>query len=239
MLNGKKVIGIIPNAPLYGETENRYDDHYVFCDTYVVRVREAGMIPVGILPVEGRIRTEALDLCDAILLQGGKYVLSYHVDAVDHAVKTGKKALGICLGCQALQCYFSVLEEAKKRNWQGTPGDLYEQLGEEKNQFLARVAGHRPQNYLPRPEAEVEAIKHRVTLTPGSLAARVFGTTELMGASIHIYCIGTPAPGLFVSGRADDGVVEVVEAGEKILGTQFHPDVDDTLHQVFDWLREA
>ena len=237
MLSGKKVIGIVPNAPLFRQTESRYEDYYLFCDTYCTRIMESGMIPVGVLPVGGSIRTEVLDLCDAILIQGGKSVYAYHVDAVDHAVKTGKKVLGICLGCQALQCYFSVLEEAKKRNWQGTPGDLYKELGEKKNTFLVPVKGHRPRNMLPRPEAEVEAIKHRVTLTPGSLAARVFGTTELMGASIHVYCIGKAAPGLVVSGRADDGVVETVEAGEKILGTQFHPDVDDKLKQVFDWLK--
>ena len=92
---------------------------------------------------------------------------------------------------------------------------------------------------LPRTEAEVEALKHRVTLTPGSLAARVFGQTEIRGLSLHVWRIGTPAPGLTVSGWSDDGVVEAVESGERILGTQFHPDADDKLKQVFDWLKEA
>lgn len=33
-----------------------------------------------------------------------------------------------------------------------------------------------------------------------------------------------------------DGVTEVIEAGDKILGTQFHPDVDDMPPEVFEWL---
>ena len=53
---------------------------------------------------------------------------------------------------------------------------------------------------------------------------------------MHDFCIGEPAPGLAVSGRAEDGTVEAVEHGDRILGTQFHPDADGELPMVFAWL---
>ena len=235
MLHGRKVIGIVPTAPLLMETENRYDDKYMFTDTYEVRVAEAGMVPVGVLPVEGRIRTDVLELCDAFVVQGGTHVRPYHIDVIDHAVKTGKKLLGICLGCQAIQCYFATRAEAEKRQWKGDMGSLFAILRKTENTvFLKPVEGHRLSEIVPR--EDTSALKHRVLLSEGSLAAKVFGLTSLMGVSLHSFCIDEPAPGLAVSGRAEDGTVEAVEHGDRILGTQFHPDADGELPMVFAWL---
>ena len=236
MLNGKTVVGIVPNTPDFGASENRYDDYYKFNDTYCVRVTEAGMIPLGILPVGTFLAGAPTDLCDAFLLQGGTIARPYHVEVIDYAVKTGKKVLGICLGCQAIQSYFATKHEAEARGWTGNLGEFYLKLCKEGYPFLQKTDAsvHRPSETLPR--VDVEPIKHRVTFTPGSHAAEIFGTTEVSGASIHFYCIGEPAPGLVVTGRADDGTVEAVEAGDKIIGVQFHPDVDDKLPQIFAWL---
>ncbi len=233
-MHEQKTIGVVPNAPKYGQSEDRYADFYRFCDTYIARVAEAGLLPLGVLPLDGFIRTDILSRCDAFLIQGGDEPRPYHIDVIDHAVKTGKKVLGICLGCQCLQCYFATASEAKKRGFTGKLSDLFVTLESEGYPFLQRVDGHRPSAILPR--ENLDAIKHPVLLTKGSLTARVFGTTKLMGASVHLYCIGEPAQGLVVSGRAEDGTVEAVEYGETVIGTQFHPDVDRAFPQLFAWL---
>ncbi|MBR4467037.1 MAG: gamma-glutamyl-gamma-aminobutyrate hydrolase family protein, partial [Clostridia bacterium] len=237
MLHGKKVVGIVPTAPVFGKTEKRYDDAYKFCDTYCVRAYEAGMIPLGVLPVDERIRTDILDICDAFLIQGGATVRPYHVDVIAHAEKTGKKVLGICLGHQAIQGYFATKHEAEKRGWTGSLGDLYAKLLKEDDfTFLGKVEGHRLTDGLIR--GRIDEAKHRVTFSEDSRVARIFGTTQVMGVSLHIYDVKEPAPGLVVTGWSDDGTVEAVEAGDRIIGTQFHPDADDKLPRIFDWLAD-
>ena len=239
MLNGQKTVGIVPYAPDFGKTESRYNDKYYFTDTYAERALEAGLLPLGVLPVRERIRSDILELCDAFILQGGAAINPFHIEIIDHAVRTGKKLLGICLGCQALQCYFQTRKEAEERGWQGNLGDLYLRLkNEERYIFLKKLEGHYPNPVLPRDEAGVEATKHEVILEEGSNLSKILGKTRIIGASFHHFCIGAPAPGLTVAGRAEDGTIEAVEAGDRIIGTQFHPDVDQKLHELFDWLGE-
>lgn len=237
MFAGQKVIGIVPMSPVFAETENRYDDKYLFTDTYGVRVMEAGMLSVGVLPVEGRIKTNVLDLCDGFIIQGGKTVRPHHIDAIEYALKTGKKLLGICLGCQSIQCYFATRAEAEKRSWAGELADLYAMLKFKENYpFLGSVEGHKPCPILPR--GNKDATKHKVFLSEGSHTAEVFGSTQVMGASFHILRIEDPASGLVVSGRAEDGTIEAIEYGDTIIGTQFHPDADAELPMIFDWLAQ-
>lgn len=236
MFNGKKVVGIVPKSPVFGRGENAYGDAYTFADTYVTRAKEAGLLPVGVLPVNERISTDVPDLCDAFIIQGGAGVRPFHLDLIDHAVKNGKKVLGICLGCQAIHTYFSVREILREQGLDTAPGDYYADVIGNKNIFLEGVEGHRPFDGLPR--GDLDWIKHPVKLDPDSNLARILGVTEVQGASIHVYRIKTPAPGEKVTGRAEDGTVEVIEVGDKIIGTQFHPDVDSLLHRVFDWLGE-
>ena len=232
-----KVVGIVPHAKDYGKSESRYDDKYYFTDTYCERAFEAGLTPVGVLPVGLRIRTDVLDLCDCFILQGGSNLSCYHLQVIDHALRTGKKVLGICLGCQGIQCYFAVRAEMEARGLKGDPGEVYEQIKKEmQSPFLVRVPGHRPTEVLPRDSAD--SLKHPVHLAEDSHIARILGTTEIRGCTFHFYAIGDPAPGLTVTGWAPDGVIEAIEYGDKVVGTQFHPDVDSELHLLFDWLRE-
>lgn len=233
----KKIVGIVPTLPVFEETENRYEDVYRFNDTYPMRAMEAGMLPIGVLPVYGRIRTDILDMCDAFILQGGTMVRPYHIEVIDHALKNGKKLLGICLGCQSIQCYFATKAEAEKRHYEGSLADLYAVMKfKEGYSFLGKsnTIIHRPYEILPRNNTDVS--KHPVQIVPESLAAEVFGASEIMGASYHILRIETPAPGLVVSGTHADGTVEIIEYGDTILGTQFHPDADEQLPMPFAWL---
>ncbi|MFG3510435.1 gamma-glutamyl-gamma-aminobutyrate hydrolase family protein [Streptomyces sp. NPDC047821] len=77
--------------------------------------------------------------------------------------------------------------------------------------------------------------RHPVRLTPGSLAAAVYGT-ETDVNSHHHQAVADPGR-LRVTGRADDGVVEAAEDPDKpfVLGVQWHPEVscDDALFEAF------
>ena len=233
----QKVVGIVPYAPDFGKNESRYEDKYFFTDTYEVRAYEAGLLPIGVLPVEGRIRTDILDMCDCFIIQGGSNISPYHMEVIDHALRTGKKLLGICLGLQCIQCYFATKAAIERKGLDGSVPDLYDWIRKEaEHPFLIAVEGHRPTEVLPRDSAE--SLKHPVHLTEGSHIARILGTTEIRGCTFHFYAIGEAAPGLTVTGIAPDGVIEAIEYGETIIGTQFHPDVDRQLHQLLDWLAE-
>ena len=56
--------------------------------------------------------------------------------------------------------------------------------------------------------------------------AAISGPGRLTGNSLHHQAIGTVAPGLVVTARAEDGVIEAVE-GETIdaVAVQWHPEM--------------
>lgn len=227
-----KKVGIVPTADLF-YTDNVYDDKYHFPNTYVKRAVEAGMIPVGILSVDGRVVKESLNDCDCFILCGGKHVWPFHMEVIDHAVKNGKKILGICLGHQALHCYLKTSEEMKKRGYAGDIGDFWEELSKDGNPYLVGVEGHK---WLTLPRGHENDTKHRVLVKEGTLLHKITGVTELMGASLHKFAVGDTAPGEVISAVAEDGTVEGIEYGDKVIGTQFHPDVDTELGCIFEYL---
>lgn len=229
-----KRIGIVPSAD-WMKTNSIYDDKYHFTNSYIQRMVRAGTLPVGVLPLDGRIGTPILDECDAFLIQGGSGIYGYHIDVMDHAVKNGKKVLGICLGMQTVHTYFAVCQEAREAGFTGSVTEFYLKRKSEIGTYLKPVADHRAPSM---PRDNVDSTKHKVLLTPGSHIARLLGATEIMGASVHSFCVPSPAEGETVTGYAEDGTIEAVEAGETVIGTQFHPDVDDKLFELFAWLAE-
>lgn len=68
---------------------------------------------------------------------------------------------------------------------------------------------------------------HHVSLTDGSLLARILGETRLAVNSAHHQAIRRAAPGLRVSALAPDGIIEAVEAadGSFLIGVQWHPEL--------------
>lgn len=87
---------------------------------------------------------------------------------------------------------------------------------------------------------------NEVSLTPGSLAAEVMGATTVRGMCHHHQALDSLGKGLVVTGRAADGIVEVVEHEEAdswLLGVQWHPEetaADDPANQaLFDHLVAA
>lgn len=66
---------------------------------------------------------------------------------------------------------------------------------------------------------------HPVEVTPRSLLAEAMGATSVVCSSHHHQALGDLAPGLEVTARAADGIVEGVELpGTWLLAVQWHPE---------------
>ncbi len=69
-------------------------------------------------------------------------------------------------------------------------------------------------------------LDERLTLEPASKVAAIYGRERIVVRSGHHQAVGTVAPGLVVSARADDGVIEGTEhPGRRwVIGIQWHPE---------------
>lgn len=236
----KKVIGIVPKGVLFDPEKPHTSDLYHLSNNYIKRVQEAGAIPVGIAPVDGRIDPEMLDMCDGFVAQGGSTMWPYHFQVIHHAVTHGKKYLGICLGMQLIHRYFAMAQMVEE---QGYEGDMLERIidlfceqhiGED---LLHRVEGHRLAGIT---RENTDCIKHDVDIVPGTMLHKLMGKEQIRGASFHNWRVEDPVAELTVNAWATDGTgtIEGVEYGDNILGVQFHPEVDDKLPEIFKFLTE-
>lgn len=224
-----KVIGVVSPALLY-ENDNTNLDVYRFSNNYMKRIYACGGLPLGLLPCDAWLNEEAFEHCDALLICGGKKIWPHHLQAVHHAEKTGKKLLGICLGMQTINRYFKTVEYAEEHGIEGDISDLYET----NIPTMEAVTGHH--NVMLR--GHEDEIKHRVNLSADSHLARLIGADHVYGATLHNYAVVHPSKYVTVTGYAEDGTIEVIERGETMIGTQFHPEVDDKLLPLFQWLCE-
>ncbi len=191
---------------------------------YLLRVREAGAIPVMLPPI-GELPLTILDRVDGLLLTGGEDVdparfgqsPSLHLGDVDprrdalelglaaEAVSRGMPVLGICRGVQLLNVALG--------------GTLVQDLPSE----LASEVSHRQQ------EPSTQGT-HGVALVPGSRLAEIAGTDHLEVNSFHHQAVKAIAGPLRASAHAEDGVVEALEGSKAfLLGVQWHPECQDGL----------
>lgn len=90
-----------------------------------------------------------------------------------------------------------------------------------------------------RYDVDPSAHVHEVEIEPGSLAARVYGSTVGVN-SLHHQTISELGRGLRVTGRAPDGTVEVIEWPRRpVLAVQWHPEMLPGRDPSFRWLTEA
>ena len=220
-----KKVGIVPSATLFS-SDNVYNDQYYIPNSYVARAVEAGMLPLGLLAVDGKAVKASLEECDCFILVGGNTIWPYHMQVIDHAVKTGKKLLGICLGCQCIHTYFKLAEKMQREGETGDVGEFWERQDDADVFYFVPVEGHE------------DDAKQKVFVKEGTLLHSLTGKTEIMGVSLHTYSCEAPAHGVVVSATAEDGTIEAIEYGKTILGTQFHPDADRALSCIFEFLAE-
>jgi putative glutamine amidotransferase len=118
------------------------------------------------------------------------------------ALAAGMPILGICRGIQLLNV--------------AAHGSLYQDIA-------AQLPSAQRHSYSPD-ESPWDRASHCVRFTPDSQLARILGTVEVWTNSFHHQAVKEPAPGFAVSGRAEDGVVEGIEARSHpfAFGVQWH-----------------
>lgn len=200
------------NRPIYGN--NR---------TYVHAVESAGGLPI-LIPMLTDLHhlEDLLPRLDGILFSGGidmqasLYGESKHpesdeadpqLDALEIAVANWAlqediPILGVCRGMQLLNVILG--------------GTLYQDIASQRADSLE----HRRRD-MPR-----TALTHSVAVEAGSIMEQVLGTREVWINSLHHQAINEPGKGVRISGRAEDGVPELMEVPQHrfLLGIQGHPE---------------
>jgi putative glutamine amidotransferase len=194
-------------------------------EKYLYAVEAAGGIPLLIhLTANPAVLEAHYQRCDALLFAGGGDVDPAHYHTAAHpqlgtieplrddvelalarrAAEAGKPLLGICRGIQLLNVALG--------------GTLYQDIPAE----LPAALDH----YASRKDPNRAHMAHPLTLAPDSWLARQLGTTELTVNTFHHQALRDVAPGLRVTGRAPDGVIEAVEATGRTFaaGVQCHPE---------------
>jgi putative glutamine amidotransferase len=203
--------------------------------SYVQAVEAAGAIPLILPVVNVAGADELLTVVDGLLLTGGGDVhpeeynqqtssrlLGVHRDRdraelalTRAALSSSLPILAICRGVQILNI--------------AAGGNLHQDIGAE-----VPVALDHTQTG-PR-----HRICHRVRLEPGSRLAEIFSPArDIEVNSLHHQALDAVADGLNVVGRAEDGIIEAVEAEGPawVVGVQWHPEsfagFDDRFHALF------
>lgn len=197
----------------------------IYCNNraYIHAIENAGGVPV-LIPMLNDLsmldsllsRLDGLLLSGGIDIQPGLYGEEAHplVDEPNKllddfefrltlwALQEDVPTLGVCRGMQVLNVVLG--------------GSLYQDL----NTFYANCLPHsnreKPRDY----------IAHQIKVDAGSLLEKVFGTREAWVNSMHHQAVQAPGKGVYVSGRAEDGVAELLEIpGHRFaVGAQYHPE---------------
>jgi putative glutamine amidotransferase len=123
------------------------------------------------------------------------------VMAAGLAVENNLPVLGICRGIQVLNVALG--------------GTLYQDIS-------LQV----PESICHTPKTDKAVNTHSIQIAAKSRLRRIMGMPEIWVNGKHHQAVKDPAPGLVVTGRAKDGVVEAVELSGKrfVIGVQWHPE---------------
>ena len=194
-------------------------------EQYLRAVEAGGGIPLLIhLTHDPAVLQAHYQHCDALLFAGGGDVdpaIFGHArhpklgtveplrDEVElalarRAIDDAKPVLGICRGIQLLNIALG--------------GTLFQDIPSE----LPEASDHYASSTVPGRAH----LAHPITLEPGSWLAARLGTHVLPVNTFHHQALRDIAPGLQVTGRAPDGVVEAVEGtgAGLVIGVQCHPE---------------
>jgi len=191
---------------------------------YVRALEAAGAAPVLIPLLEDKDRLRAIyTRLDGLLFPGGEDVdpAVYHEEPIGQlnvveprrdrveialarwAVEDDLPTLGICRGQQLLNVALG--------------GSLYQDL---------RFQGVTTVEHSGKDGHRRDAIIHAVRLDPDSRLAQMIDETEVKVNSLHHQAVKEVAPTLRVTGRAEDGVIEALEAPDRrfLVTVQWHPE---------------
>lgn len=204
-----------PKTPLIGITCSRSDTGAtLLATTYTEAVGRAGGVPVVIPTVSSPAEAEALlAKVDGIIFSGGEDVSPawYGEDILNETVATdslrdrsdsllaraaltsGKPVLAICRGAQLMNVIMG--------------GSLFQDIPSQVPETVGHSGG----------------AVHKIGIMERSVLAQLFGTDSLEVNSFHHQGIKDPAPGIRITARSADGLVEAYEA-DRVVAVQFHPE---------------
>lgn len=195
------------------------DRAHVLYVTYTAMVRAAGGLPIILVPGDGV--DEVVARIDGLVLSGGGDVdptryggpgepAVYGVDPerdefemalARAAAERRLPTLAVCRGMQIVNVAFG-----------GT--------------LIADISSRIPDAEEHRRRGdEVRLTTQRVTIDAGSAVARALGSTDLRVNTVHHQAVDEVGAGLRITGRADDGVPEAMEAQDwPLWAVQWHPE---------------
>ena len=214
------LIGIPCHALIRAETGRPI---YANNRAYVHAIESAGGVPILIPMVNDlKILTALISRLDGLLLPGGidlhpnRYGEEVHplteeadleldefeITLVSSAFQEDIPVLGVCRGMQLINVLLG--------------GTLYQDIDEQYPDSI----GHTHRN-LPRTH-----FAHRISVDPGSRMEKFLGTQALWVNSLHHQAIKEPGKGVRITGRASDGIPELLEVtGYRfVMAAQCHPE---------------
>lgn len=211
--------------PVIGITtfDEKVQGYHTINNNYMNAVFAAGGIPISIPTVNNEEDYGAyINLIDGIIFSGGIDISpfnygenplkeikrisnirdEYEFGLLDRAYKQKLPILGICRGLQLINVYLG--------------GSLYQDIDRQ----LPGSLGHKP-DFLT-----IEEEYHSINLRKGTRFYEIFNKDKIFVNSFHHQGIKKLGENLQVSGVADDGLVEVIEAADDrfMVGVQFHPE---------------
>lgn len=205
-----------PQKPLIGISSSRSQSSGTIqlSPTYTDAIMKAGGTAVILPVIYSREQADALlATLDGIVLSGGVDVApswygeeplneTVEVDVVrDYsdsllaraALDSGKPILAICRGEQLLNVVMG--------------GSLYQDIP-------SQVEGH---------VTHGGGAAHKIQIDKDSFLYNIFGVESMEVNSYHHQAVKEPAPGIKITARSEDGLVEAFEA-DRIWAVQFHPE---------------
>ena len=205
-----------PSAPVIGISCSRSESGAsILKTTYTDAVAKSGGVPVIFPTVSDEAVAEALVASvDGVIFSGGEDVdPSYYgetfwnetveVDTLRDvsdmllakaALAAGKPVLAICRGEQLMNVVLG--------------GSLHQDLPTQVGDRVIHGGG----------------AWHRIGVEKGSVLHELFGQDSLNVNSFHHQAVNREAPGIRVTARSADGIVEAYEYGDKLIAVQFHPE---------------
>ena len=216
----RPLIGIPCHAAFRAETGRPI---YANNRAYIHAVEDAGGLPV-LIPMlnDLKLLDTLLARLDGLLLSGGIDMHPSRYGEVVHplteeadlqldefemfltywALQEDVPILGLCRGMQVINVALG--------------GSLYQDISNQYPNSLRHSNRDLPRTHL----------SHPIIVEPGSQMEKVLGTQEVWVNSLHHQAIKAPGKGVYISGKAEDGIAELLEVpGHRfVLATQGHPE---------------